>query len=342
MTAFRFGTYTTLAVVVAIALVNCAPSGRSANPTSATALATTAPDTGQLFLPGLVSTPDHDEGGLHVTPSGELYFWRRLPGEKQQIYRLSPKPATPASAGGILTASDYSPAQRLPFSTDRDESPFLTADERTMYFGSERAIPGRPNLGNFDMNVWVTRRATIGAPWSEPEPLPPSFNLVQAAGETWPVANASRIFSLDDETFYASTQMPGDSASRLYTYRRDADDLLVEQQRVDGLFEDPRYSVSGATLSPDGQYLFFNSYGAPEGEGGEDIYVSRKVGDGWSPARALTTLNSRHEEAGPYVSRDGRTLYFSRAYLIDLETYEYTPWSIYEVPVAALGLEHLF
>ena len=296
---------------------------------------TTPADTPRLFLPGLVSTPDHDEGGLHLTPFGELYFWRRRPGEKQQIYVCR--------KAGAGEHTGWSAPERASFSTDRDEHAFLTRDGRVCYFGSERPIPGRPNRGNFDMNIWVTRRDSVGAPWSAPTPLPPAFNLVQSEGESWPVANVSAVTSLDDRTYYVSTTPRGDSVSRLYAYRRDARDWLLDPRRIEGPFADPRYAVGHASLTPDGRYLFFNSYGAPGGAGGEDLYVSRHRSDGtWSRAVALATVNTTDEEAGPYVSPDGQTLYFGHARLLDAATYTYDVWNIKAVPLAALDLASLF
>ncbi len=323
------------ALLLSLLVTACAktlPTAATASPVNAAAPS----DTATRYRPGVVSTPEHDEGGLLLASFGEsrttpreTYFWRRLPGEKQKLY--------------VLDGPDDDTPTLAPFSTDRDENPYLTRDGLTCYFGSERPIPGRPNLGNFDMNLWVTRRATITSPWSDPEPLPPSFNQVQREGEAWPLANVSAVTSLDDETFYVSTQNRGDTATRLYAYRRDATDDLVDPRPVEGLFADPRYAVGGPSLTPDGRYLFFSSYGAPGGAGGEDLYVSRRTAaGGWSRAVALAQVNSVHEEAGPYVSPDGQTLYFGKCYLLNRETYAYTPWDVFAVPMGSLGLEKLF
>ncbi len=326
----------TYTLPLCLLLTACAKTRPAAAISGPVTSARISADTATRYRPGLVSTPEHDEGGLLLTGFGdsrtaprETYFWRRLPGEKQKIY--------------VLDGPDDASPRLASFSTDRDENPYLTRDGLTGYFGSERPIPGRPNLGNFDMNLWVTRRTSVTRPWSDPEPLPPSFNQVQREGEEWPLGNVSAVASLDDETFYVSTQNRGDTATRLYAYRRDATDNLVDPRPVDGLFADPRFAVGGPALTPDGRYLFFSSYGAPGGEGGEDLYVSRRTSaGGWSRAVALARVNSVHEEAGPYVSPDGETLYFGKCYLLDREAYAYTPWDVFAVPVGSLGLEALF
>ncbi len=44
----------------------------------------------------------------------------------------------------------------------------------------------------------------------------------------------------------------------------------------------------------------------------EDLYVSYRVGEGWSEAEPLKDLNSIYNEGTPCLSKDGRTMYFIR------------------------------
>ena len=145
--------YHLLLILVGLSLYTCAdnppPAAGTPQPTAKEILA----DTGKPYLPGQVSTTDQEEGGLFLTQQGEGYFWRRKPGEKQRIYRFYPD------------RPDVAP-EPINISTDRDENAYVTRDGLTMYFGSERPIPGRPNLGNFDMNIWVATRPSPDADWS--------------------------------------------------------------------------------------------------------------------------------------------------------------------------------
>lgn len=70
--------------------------------------------------------------------------------------------------------------------------------------------------------------------------------------------------------------------------------------------------VSQPAISCDGQQLFFASI-RPGGVGGSDIYRCRKNADGsWSEPRNLGLgVNTPGNEEGPFLSNDGRTLYFS-------------------------------
>ena len=67
-----------------------------------------------------------------------------------------------------------------------------------------------------------------------------------------------------------------------------------------------------ASISPDGQHLFFTST-RKGGYGGLDIYVSKLNSDGeWGPAINLgPTINTAHNEECPFLSPDGEYLYFS-------------------------------
>lgn len=64
------------------------------------------------------------------------------------------------------------------------------------------------------------------------------------------------------------------------------------------------------SLSKDGQYLFFAS-NMPGGEGGTDLYVSKRDGDNWtSPQNLGPGVNTKGDETFPYISAEN-ILYFS-------------------------------
>jgi outer membrane protein OmpA-like peptidoglycan-associated protein/tetratricopeptide (TPR) repeat protein len=67
-----------------------------------------------------------------------------------------------------------------------------------------------------------------------------------------------------------------------------------------------------ASVSKDGQTLLFTSED-DRGHGGLDIYKSKKQSDGsWGvPENLGNLINTEHDEDAPYLSDDGKTLYFS-------------------------------
>jgi tetratricopeptide (TPR) repeat protein len=72
-----------------------------------------------------------------------------------------------------------------------------------------------------------------------------------------------------------------------------------------------KYHESSACVSSDGKYLYFSS-DRPKGIGGFDIYVAEKTGDTWGNVKNLgNVINTVKDEADPYISADGKVLYFS-------------------------------
>ena len=66
------------------------------------------------------------------------------------------------------------------------------------------------------------------------------------------------------------------------------------------------------SLRQDGRLMFFTACKRPDSKGGCDIYLSRKEGRTWDvPQNLGYPVNSRYWESTPFLSLDGRTLYFS-------------------------------
>lgn len=118
-----------------------------------------------LFLPGIVTSLETTEFGMTISPidAKKIFFTRRIGDEKQKIYETN------------FVHGKWTSPKIASFSTDRDESPQFSRDGKTIYFGSERPIKGKPNQGNFDMNVWKT--TLISEKWTEPEVLKEPVNL---------------------------------------------------------------------------------------------------------------------------------------------------------------------
>ena len=280
------------------------------------------------FAAGIISTVDKSEFDIGFTPDGRTaYFTRRGPQGKQQIWTTT-----------FAENGQWTPPQVAPFSTDRDEAPFISPDGQTLFFGSERPLPGRPNQGSFDMNIWQVPKMADG--WRVPSPLPETINQVQGKGEAWPSSNASFIFSLDGKKYYFTTMRRGAKAIDIYATTR-ANGTFSTPEKITGLFADEKLWKYSAVLSPDGKYLLFNSYGAPGGAGGEDIYVSRRTRTGWTPARGIGALvNTEAEESSPRFSPDGRYFFFGRE--IKTDPKQDGIWDIYYLETDALRFGKLF
>lgn len=75
-------------------------------------------------------------------------------------------------------------------------------------------------------------------------------------------------------------------------------------------YNSEKYSCAHPALSADGTTLYFSS-DMPGTLGGNDIWVCKREGDGWSqPVNLGPVVNTTGNEAFPYIRKDG-TLYFS-------------------------------
>lgn len=280
-----------------------------------------------IFAEGIVSSTDASEFDVCFAPDGKsLFFTRRKEGEPQKIWLAS------------RTETGWGNARIAPFSTDRDEYACLSPDGQRVYFGSSRPVSGQESQGNFDMNIWQASRTDSG--WTNPIPLPEPINQIQQQGEEWPSSNENFLYTQDGRTFFYASMLRGTSSIDIFQSQL-VDGQFSSSVRIEGLFPGKNYWTSSPVLSPDGQYLLFNAYEAEGGAGGEDIYVSRKEGEHWSPARNLGPLiNTEAEEASPRFSPDGQSFFFSRDHQASPEADGI--WSIYTIPTTALQLDQLF
>jgi outer membrane protein OmpA-like peptidoglycan-associated protein len=76
-------------------------------------------------------------------------------------------------------------------------------------------------------------------------------------------------------------------------------------------FNNNEFGDCHPAVSIDGDKLFFAS-NRPGGFGGMDLYVSYRVGESWSePVNLGAEINSKGNEAFPFIHADNRTLYFT-------------------------------
>lgn len=140
------------------------------------------------------------------------------------------------------------------------------------------------------------------------------------------------IYYFDLKESVASSYNPGikqDNHHAVIGRRRDNNDILIfhknkiwksslDQDRLNEI--DPLHENLGkfffqphGVYSADGQSFIFSAMERPEIEGGDlNLYVSYLKDDSWTePARLSPIINSDKDEDSPFLSADGKTLYFS-------------------------------
>ncbi|MBI5218495.1 MAG: OmpA family protein [Bacteroidia bacterium] len=180
-----------------------------------------------------------------------------------------------------------------------DYSPFVNADESVLIFTSKREESTgfkQTEDGNFYEDIYICNKEKDGA-WAKAQNI--SSNINTDAHE------ASCGLSVD--------------GAELFVYRGDGDiyssklignDWSAPQSL--GSFVNSKYTEKGASMSANGNFLFFAS-DRPGGYGGFDIYMSKKLPNGqWGQAYNLgPNVNTEFDEIGPFFHPDASTLFFA-------------------------------
>lgn len=194
-------------------------------------------------------------------------------------------------------------------SAEDDLGPVLSPNHNNkLYFSSARegATGGKRNTagyiddryGNYSTDIYSS--IIINGEWTSTTPLPSLINSV-------------RNEILMDFN---------DNGMVLYYYKglnRSGGDILIDSFSMDqNKLNPPMLDSPANPRKGDGHLYFFNdslllfSGYRPEGVGGKDLYVTTRKDGYWTVPRNLgLEINSPYDEISPFLSKDGRTLYFS-------------------------------
>ncbi len=171
-----------------------------------------------------------------------------------------------------------------------DYNPLLTADESVIIYMQKRKF--------YDAVIQSTR---LGGYWTKPVNLTPK---IKSDGEYSAVGISSDGKQLLLNTFDPETS--GD---------------IYQSDFIDGKWSkitrlndniNTEFNETHASISGDGNVMYFTS-SRKGGYGGLDIYKSEKQEDGeWGPAKNLgPVINTVYNEEAPFITRDGKKIYFS-------------------------------
>lgn len=249
------------------------------------AMGTFAPWATPAMVPGASSGIGEDDGSLSNSKL-EMIFSKSDPNidnGRKHLYWMS-RPS--------VTSMQWSAPVRLAFNVDgtSDETPRFSADDKTLYFASNRA----GTTGGLD--IWQTTRPTVGVAtgWSTPTQVP-GVNSAQTDKWFLPCSLghylmvSSRSPSTNDDIYEGTL---GGAAPALST------------------LSDAAQGDTGPFLSADCKTTYF----ASQRSGTNRIYTAtRPTATGaWSAPQALadfTAVGMAQED--PYLSEDQRTFVFS-------------------------------
>jgi len=253
---------------------------RSSNPSEVKLGATPA-----VIGPGVVSTPA-EEFRATVSPDNRTIMYVVT----DHLFQHMTLVQAERSGAGWATPSVVS------FSGIwRDGDPSFAPDGRTVYFISNRPLPGDPpGTARRDYNIWYAHRNADGS-WGEPVALDRSINTSDYEMSPSVTRSGTLYFSRGNKIMRAEKKGNGYSAPTVV-------ELVAK-------------GAGDPAISADERFLVFDADGPTPGDA--DLFVSCRTTTGWTPAsRFADPVSSNAEEGDPSVSPDGHTLYFFSRRLI--------------------------
>ena len=230
----------------------------------------------------------------------EIYIWSERPGGYGDFDLWVSR--------RVSTEEEWGPRENLgpAINTAKSEGgASISGDGLTLYFASDR--PG----GYGSMDIWMTTRAAMNAPWRPPVNLGPRVNSSSSDVCMWVSPDAL-------ELNFQSWRPGGYGDADIYaTHRATQNDPWAEAVNL-GPLVNSAYAESDACLSPDGLVLFFSGtyFGPvrPGGYGNADMWMTRRASrsDPWqAPVNLGPQVNSAIHDIIPRISTDGSLLIFA-------------------------------
>jgi len=265
----------------------------------------------------------------NTDPSNILYYAEMLDGNKKYddakkyyaIYkeknsadsRASHKLNTAKQLHMFYKDSAQYKITNLTINSENSDFGFFPFSNETFFFASNRKNRTYSrhtyNWNNQPFLDLYTVKRNADSTFASPQPIRGDVNSRYHEGPIFVDASNNTLYvtrnNYNKNKFQKSKE--GVNKLKLYMVNPDGDSSKTFS---DFVYNNNEYSVGHATLSKDGQRLYFVS-DMPGGIGGTDIYVSIKEDGKWGAAKNLgKEINTEGNEMFPFISGDDE-LYFS-------------------------------
>ena len=262
-------------------------------------------DVPELFAPGIVSTEKNEHSPAIFSKDGDELFWSYYDQGEHVIMHMRQIQGRWTCPEKFILGSDY-----------KDGNPFFSSDWNQLIFHSGRR--GLREDGSMNIDFWCCKKEKKG--WSDAKLLesPPNtqqWNLYGCQVASGNLYFTSKLDEQSTEFQLCISEFNGDTWND--------PELMPEMFNSSDVNWTPY-------VSPDESYIIFSSDRGGRGEGYHtcDLCVSFKDSDDrWTePIRMGDSINTDLIERFPWVSPDGKYLFFVRGfgdvYWVDAEVIE--------------------
>jgi outer membrane protein OmpA-like peptidoglycan-associated protein/Tol biopolymer transport system component len=225
-------------------------------------------------------------------------------------------PATTTGGNGLIAVQGIN-------SSDRDNSPIISADGTIMFFNSTRRgnrpwARFNPAKGRYDDDIYYATRSFMARNeevWSEPINLGASINSSEDDGIAAISPDGQRVYftsfrrgwEKDGGPFFEAT-MRGSEWADVKGMGGGISRFFISRDKT------KRFLVYGASVSSDGKDFYFaTSVHSPTEK--HQIWVSHLQNGEWSdPVNLGPAINKPDGSYAPFIAADGKTLFFSTSH----------------------------
>lgn len=246
----------------------------------------------ELYAPGIVSTQYHEHSFPAFSSDGNEVFWTRML-RSNYIYRFPELTLTMEQENGTWSEIKLAPT----ISRMKGGEVSFSPDGLKLFFSSTQNAVEVDGRTKFD--IWTAERSSDG--WSDFKALGPSINTEHH--EMQPTVSSNGTL------YYVGHYAGG--KNKYGIYRAEWNGESYNAPELLPLSINTEHVEWTPYISPDEDYLLFSSL-RPGGYGSGDIYVTFRSEDGdWTdPVNLGPTINEHYNERYPYVSPDGKYLFF--------------------------------
>lgn len=246
--------------------------------------------TPEIFAPDLISKNTESEFGSVFNKEATAFFYGVDMGGRTEIRHselIGDKWSAPKT---ILSHEKYG-----------FNDPFLSPDEKRLYFISERTLDG---LGaKQDHDIWYVEKE--GKEWSAPINAGPNINSNR---------NEYYISFTENGTMYfSSNKITADKKQNSFDiyFSKSIDGVFQKATALGDSINTSNYEAD-VFVDPKETYIIFCAR-RQEGLGRGDLYISFKNADGtWTKSINMgEKINTKNHELCPFVSSDGKYLFYT-------------------------------